>query len=388
MKTTAIIRRPDFAGGGITAEEKVRLDAHAQLWVGRAMRTAPIDPAKITPAIEALYAAGGLKKPRVIIVPSPAVMAFAYSFASAVLYQRKNGGFSGDATRAATDAATYAATYAATRAATDDAKPNWVYELALDISGNHNDAMFMVQCSGRWWNSYQGGNMWAAYDCYLSGARDILGLELPAHAGYAAWEQCAIHGGFRVLHEDFCMVSDFPSVLKVDDQNRPHCIDGPSHQWRDGWSLYHVHGVRLEESQKHIVLTPEMITVDEIEHEQNAEVRRVMMEQYGYERYIGDCNAQVVDTRPDDFHIVGLRSARLLVKQVPEDEPVVFVDLLNSTPEPDGSVRRYLMRVDPNAYNGEASRNCQAAAASTWRDDIDGKLTFKDWREYAPVFES
>jgi hypothetical protein len=31
---------------------------------------------------------------------------------------------------------------------------------------------------------------------------------------------------------------------------------------------------------------------------------------------------------------------------------------------------------------------CQAAAASTWRESIDGELVYKDWRDYAPVFES
>ena len=83
-----------------------------------------------------------------------------------------------------------------------------------------------------------------------------------------------------------------------------------------------------------------------------------------------------------------MRDAKLLVKEVEDDEPIVFVDLLNSTPEPDGTVKRYLMRVDPNAYNGDAKRYCQAAAASTWRDSIDGVLTFKKWQDYCPVFES
>src|SRR4051812_5865424 len=105
-----IVRRPDFAGGGITEQEKIRMDEHAKLWIDRAMRTESIDPSKITPAIVALYAAAGLKAPRVVIVPSPAVMAYAYGFSSAILYKRKNGGFSGAATRAATRAATVAAT--------------------------------------------------------------------------------------------------------------------------------------------------------------------------------------------------------------------------------------------------------------------------------------
>ena len=63
------------------------------------------------------------------------------------------------------------------------------------------------------------------------------------------------------------------------------------------------------------------------------------------------------------------------------------MDLLNSTPEPDGTVKRYLLRVDPNAYGGEASRFIHAAVASTWRN-ADGSLTFSDWRDYDPDAES
>jgi hypothetical protein len=64
-----------------------------------------------------------------------------------------------------------------------------------------------------------------------------------------------------------------------------------------------------------------------------------------------------------------------------------MVDVLNSTPEPDGTVKRYQLRVDPNAYDGEASRDCLAAVASTWRMP-DGSLAFKRPQDYAPVFES
>lgn len=82
-----IVRRPDFAGGGITAEEKVQLDAHAQLWIGRVMRTKTIEPDKIIPAIIDLYKAGGIEEePRVVIVPSPLVAAIAGGFTAALLY--------------------------------------------------------------------------------------------------------------------------------------------------------------------------------------------------------------------------------------------------------------------------------------------------------------
>ena len=87
--STKIVRRKDRAEGGITQDEKRRLDEHAQLWIKRIMRTEPIEPDKIIPAVKGLYAAAGLKEPRVIIVPSPLVMAVAGGFAAAIWHSRK-----------------------------------------------------------------------------------------------------------------------------------------------------------------------------------------------------------------------------------------------------------------------------------------------------------
>ncbi len=155
-------------------------------------------------------------------------------------------------------------------------------------------------------------------------------------------------------------------------------------EWPDGWGPYVIHGVRVT---RQIVVAPETLTIAQIESEQNAEVRRIMIDRFGPKRYLEESGAQVVQELPENHHLIGLRTARLLRKEVPGDETIVMVDLLNSTPEPDRSVKRYLLRVDPNAYEGLASRDCLAAVASTWRR-ADGSLAFKRPQDYAPVFES
>jgi hypothetical protein len=70
----------------------------------------------------------------------------------------------------------------------------------------------------------------------LAAFRDVLGLKLPAHKKLAQWEQFVIEGGMHVMHEEFCIVFDFPEIMRSDERNRPHCADGPSHRWRDGWA--------------------------------------------------------------------------------------------------------------------------------------------------------
>ena len=86
MSLTKIVRTPNKATGGITPAEKVQIDAYAQKWIAQAMRTGPTDHDALTDAIARLYAAAGLKRPRIVIVPSPLVMAMAGGISAAWWY--------------------------------------------------------------------------------------------------------------------------------------------------------------------------------------------------------------------------------------------------------------------------------------------------------------
>ena len=78
-----IIRRKDRAEGGITDAERAAMAEHTKTWIANAMRTDRADPQEVREAIVGLYAAAGLPEPRVVLVPSPRIMAFAGGFASA-----------------------------------------------------------------------------------------------------------------------------------------------------------------------------------------------------------------------------------------------------------------------------------------------------------------
>ena len=290
-----IIRTKTKATGGITPQEQAQMALVAQDWIKIAMRTDPIMPEKIIPAIEGIYVTAKLKKPKVIIVPSPLVLAFAYGASAWILHCRKNN------TRAATDAATYAATRAATGAATDAATD--AATACFDMAGEGG-----LECAKRWYASYQGGNMWAAWCAYLSAFRDVLDLELPEYINYAHYEQAAKEGGFRVMHEDFCMVSDFPEFIKTDDQNRPHCADGASHLWRDGWELYHWHGVAIPGEW----VTGKKPSAKDALTWKNIEQRRAACEIVGWNSILSELNARIIDT--DDDAEIG----QLLETEIPD----------------------------------------------------------------------
>ena len=322
-----IVRTKTRAEGGITPDEKVRMDAIAKEWTGIAFRSEPIEADKIIQAIEGLYEVAGLKKPKVVIVPSPLVMAFAYGASAWILYCATRAA-TNDATRAATndatndatyaatndatDAATYAATYAATRAATyaatraaTDATTRAATDAAIaPVINGARSACFELagkgglECAKRWHNSYQGGNMWAAYPAYSAAMRDVLGLDLPEFKNYKFWEDAARHGGFRVMHQEFCIVSDFPVHIKVDENNLPHCVDGPSHLWRDGWALYHWHGQAIPEEW---ITKPGFLTAKIALEQENMDLRAAACEMLGWDKIIDELGGKTIDKDEDEY---------------------------------------------------------------------------------------
>ena len=354
-----IIRTKTRAEGGITPEEKEKMDKISRKWIGIAFRTDPIDPSKIIPAIERLYACAGLKKPRVVIVPSPCVMAFAYGASAWIWYCRKNASTlvatdvatydatlsathgttlaatlaatraatlsatlsaTRDATDAATDAATRAATYVATRDATDFAtrvatdgttlSATYVATRdATDAATRAAEACFSIagtgglECAKKWGYVYQGGNMWAAFPSFVEACRDVLGLDLPEFSAWSAWEECVKEGGFRVLHEEFCIVSDFPEFIRINELHQPHCDNGPSHRWRDGWELYHLNGIPVP---KEVVMTPaDRLDPKIIVSEKNVDVRREIIRKIGIERCLELLDSKILDEK-GDYQLVSI----------------------------------------------------------------------------------
>ena len=96
------------------------------------------------------------------------------------------------------------------------------------------------------------------------------------------------------MHSEFCIVSDRPSKLTIDSQNRPHSYQGPYMEWRDGSALYAIHGIRVP---MWIAETPaNEFTKQMILGEENADYRRCIIQKIGIERAIELLGAEVIDT--------------------------------------------------------------------------------------------
>ena len=117
---------------------------------------------------------------------------------------------------------------------------------------------------------------------------------------------------------------------------RLHRADGPAVEWPNGKRYFFWRGTQVPEDY---ITRPEDITIARIDSEQNAELRRVLLDRYGVDRYLCESGAEVI--HEDRF-------GKLLRKNMPNDEPIVMVQVVNSTPEPDGTRKLYMLRVEPN----------------------------------------
>lgn len=181
-----------------------------------------------------------------------------------------------------------------------------------------------------------GGNHWSAWVSFLSFFRHVAKLDLPVYDKWKHYEAAAIHGSWRYMHAKFCIVSDRPEFIRIDEANRPHCDYGPSHRWRDGWELFHWHGVRIE---PWLILEKHLITPDRIEAEPNAELRRVMLEIHGFDLYIAERGAKLVDQDS------ALDRPRQLLDLTVRGEKIRVLQVENGTLEPDGRRRKFHLGV-------------------------------------------
>lgn len=115
---------------------------------------------------------------------------------------------------------------------------------------------------------------------------------------------------------------------------------------------------------RRIAFRPETITVAEVLAEKNAERRRVLLERYGYGRFLKDAGAEIVDSDRDP----GGPRQLLCVKMAGDEDLVAMSCLCPSTG------RQYIIRVPPT------TPTCRHAAA--W---IAG---FDDPNDYQPLIET
>ena len=158
------------------------------------------------------------------------------------------------------------------------------------------------------------------------------------------------HSGSIWLFKRFCIISDRPSVLNVDNQCRLHCDSGAAIEWRDGLKVYYWHGTRIP---KQFIENQGETVPDDILKIENQEIRRAAIDAYshfkGHDALFKDLNAVVIAS--DEC----LGQPRTLL----EIGGFKYVRVINGTEEVDGSRREFLLEADPESQTPQ-----EAIAAS------------------------
>jgi hypothetical protein len=169
-------------------------------------------------------------------------------------------------------------------------------------------------------------------------------------------------GGFAFqFFENYCFICRYPLQIFVDNDLRLHNGEGPAIEFAGGERLYSWHGTFVP---AHLIERRRRIMPWLIDREINAERRRVMLEIYGMDKYLRMSRARII--HQDQFGI-------LYRKNYSRGEPLVVVAVTNASPEPDGTHRRYTLRVPPTMRT--------ARQAVAWTFGVDAKT-------YAPQVES
>ncbi|MGW3562737.1 DUF6745 domain-containing protein [Streptomyces sp. NPDC000941] len=170
-------------------------------------------------------------------------------------------------------------------------------------------------------------------------------------AGPAAVARSA---GWWWPYEKAVVIAERPVTLHRDEAGRLDSGTGPALDYPDGFALYAWRGMPVPAE---FLGQLSELTAERIRTEENAELRRVMLEHYGYDRYLSESGAKPVHR--DETGV-------LWRIEMAGDEPVAMVEVVNSTPEPDGTHRTYWLRVPPR------TTTAREGVAWTFGLDADG----------------
>jgi len=316
----------------LTEEMKAKLPAVADEWIKIGLTTGEADWKAFEDAAKACYRKAGLQWPSVVErTPNPLAGAIAAANAMADIN-------------------------AADRDLTEDEVRALVRKHVVKPERRE----------GASWHSWMGGQFWPAWSAHARALMDVCGWkpDQDVKERIEAYEGTVRSACYWWPNTRFVIVCERPARISRDDRGRLHHESSKAIEWADGWGIHCWHGVRVPEL---VVERPSDITVKAIETEQNAEVRRVMIERFGADKYLAESGAKMVHT--DDF-------GTIYAKDVVGDEAIVMVKVVNATPEADGDRKIYWLRVPPEFADGKHT----ARAAVAWTFGVPEK-EYKPWKE-------
>ena len=193
------------------------------------------------------------------------------------------------------------------------------------------------------WTEYRGGQFWASWAAYATFFRDVLEFRHDCLKILALDETLISTAGWLWWGRDVLAISDRPEIIRRDQAGRMHSETGPAIRYRDGWSIYSWRGIQIPPEKAGFIENRSLLTPDIIDGEENAELRRIKLEAFGFERYIAERGARVI--AEDTNH----GQPRRLLEMNVRGEPIRVLDVYNGSLEPDGTRRRFFLGAMRNA---------------------------------------
>lgn len=108
----------------------------------------------------------------------------------------------------------------------------------------------------------------------------------------------AHHCGWWLPRKELCILQHRPTQIEFDENGLLHNDNGPAIAYRDGWSIWSIHGVQVDQKT---VMRPDLQRIDEILDEPNEERRRIRIDRFGWSRLLTESNATIIETRQNDI---------------------------------------------------------------------------------------
>ena len=382
----------------LTPEQKSLFPVYVKKWIDIGLSTKPADRPRAEKAIAGLYRLANLKEPRVIWLPCPISAALSVVCYAAIIQHRliekpgKSSAVDGamfiavdsavdSAVRSAVGNAVDSAVFSAVGSAVDGAVGNAVRSAvrsAVDSavgSAVGNAVRSSVDSAvGNAVDSAVGNAVRSAGYAFFGGSL--------RNAGYSSLadyfnEVCAVaidrnflemteSAGFYWTLDDVCFVSDRPAQIHRDQAGRLHCETAPAIAYSGtDWGLYCWHGFTIPPSHHWIIADKAKLSPDSIDAETNAELRRVMLEVYGFDRYFAERKAKVMRRDVD-----GNGHARRLLSAKVGGDTIRVVEVLNGSLEPDGTRRKFLLGAMPGKTPHEAIAASYGIAPQHYREAV------------------
>lgn len=292
-----------------TPEQLALCEQYADKWIKAALSTVPMtDEERVIcdRACKEMYVAAGLVAPeQVVFLKSPVAVCMAGPLARALL------DLDGDGTKPLSRGAIEQLMTAALQKLPDACQKDirdCVTQLVVLKSPDQESteaevvrigekvAQELLSCH----EHRNGGNQWAHWLAYQDFCVEEHGVLVEGKNVFLPYRELGLHSGPRYMHEKFCIISDRPTVLSANDRNQPHNPNGPSHAWGDDIKYWHIDGIQLTEQ---IVMKPETLTVQQVIDQGNVDVKRIMCERMGWEKYLVESGAVPMDRRKNDIEV-------------------------------------------------------------------------------------